>query len=67
MPNLLFAIPFGIVTLVGILIVIFAEQIKTFVNKLDPLKMRYSKKYFIILGIILIIVSLSMIFVVMLQ
>jgi hypothetical protein len=67
MPNLLFAIPFGIVTLVGILIVIFAEQIKTFVNKLDPLKMRYSKKYFIILGIILIIVSLSMMFVVMLQ
>jgi len=65
MPNILFAIPFGIVALVGILIIIFAENIKNFVNKLDPLKANYSKKYFIVIGIILIFVSLLMMIIVL--
>jgi len=67
MSNLLFAIPFGIVALVGLLISIFAEQIKNFVNKLDPLRVKYSRKYFIVIGIVIIIVSLLMMLVVLLK
>ncbi|VVB77759.1 Uncharacterised protein [uncultured archaeon] len=58
MASILFTLPFAIIMLIGILIIIFAWRIKEYLNKLDPLRVGYNKKYFVILGTILIIFSL---------
>jgi len=58
--KIIFVIPFGIVAFIGILIFIFSKQITNFVNKIDPLRIGYNKKYFKIIGIITIIVSIIM-------
>jgi len=62
-----FSAIFVLPALAGLFILVFAEQIKMFVNKLDPLRIHYTKKYFVILGITLMIISLLMMVVVSFQ
>lgn len=56
--NLLFSLFYLVPSLFGFFIIIFAKQIKIFINKLDPLKIDYEENWFRGIGVALITTSI---------